>query len=97
MIKQMLSEAGLAPFAVIGLVIFVAVFVGISLWALTRRKRQIDNWSSMPLEDGDPYHNHEQALNIVSNTDDHVKQSCGKCENCDCHNETQETVTTLTL
>lgn len=52
MIKQALSEAGLAPLSVIGLMMFVSVFVGVAIWTLTRERRQIDTWSSLPLADG---------------------------------------------
>ncbi len=52
MIKQAMSETGLAWFAVIGLVLFVAVLLGVIVWTFTRRKKQIDTWSSLPLADG---------------------------------------------
>ena len=52
MIKQAMSEAGLAPLAVMGLVAFVVVFLGVALWAMTRGRRQVVGWSSLPLEDG---------------------------------------------
>ena len=55
MIKDILSSGALTHFAVIGLVIFVAVFVGVTVWVLTRTKREISTWSRIPLtgeEDG---------------------------------------------
>lgn len=52
MIKEAISEANLPYFAVIGLIIFVAIFVVTSLWALSRSRAEIDTWSSLPLADG---------------------------------------------
>lgn len=54
-----LSQVDIAALKVAGLVIFLAVFIGIVLWTLTRSRRQIDRWSEMPLDDqpdhpGDP-------------------------------------------
>ncbi|MEE9403447.1 MAG: cbb3-type cytochrome c oxidase subunit 3, partial [Algisphaera sp.] len=40
-------------YATWGLLIFVAVFVGTTLWILTRSRRQVSQWSNMPLEDSD--------------------------------------------
>ena len=86
MVKESLAEAGLAPFAVVGLVVFVAVFVAILAWTLSRTSRQVSVWSSLPLADGvDPV---EPRLPVVS-------AGCGKCEDCSC-NKT-ETPTTVTI
>ena len=52
MIKEALSEAGLGLLSVMGLVLFVAVFLGILAWTLSRSRRQVDRWSSLPLADG---------------------------------------------
>lgn len=55
MIKHVLSDGALTGFATTGLIIFVAVFAGITAWTLTRRRSQIDDWSRMPLRgDDDP-------------------------------------------
>ena len=51
MIRSVLEGAGLTLFAMVGLVIFVAAFVGVTVWVLTRRQKQVDQWSSIPLED----------------------------------------------
>ena len=52
MFKDILSEANLTAFATWGLVIFVAVFLGVTIWALTRPKKTVDKWSSIPLKEG---------------------------------------------
>ena len=36
-----------------GLVTFFTVFVGMTVWAMTRRRQEIDRWSALPLE-GEP-------------------------------------------
>ena len=53
MIKHSIEGLGLAPFAVIGLTIFVAVFCGIVAWTLTRKNRQVEAWARLPLGDRD--------------------------------------------
>ena len=52
MFKDILSDANLTLFATLGLVIFVAVFLGVTIWALTRPRKTVDKWSSIPLKDG---------------------------------------------
>ena len=52
MVKESLAELGLTPFAVGGLLVFFGVFVAIVVWTLTRRQKQVDTWSSLPLADG---------------------------------------------
>ncbi len=51
MFKQVLGDDTLTQFAIWGLVIFVAVFVGIAVWALTRSRKTVSKWSRIPLED----------------------------------------------
>jgi hypothetical protein len=53
MIKEVLSDGALTGFAIAGLVIFVAVFAGITLWTLTRQRSEIGHWSRLPLEGDD--------------------------------------------
>ena len=53
MFKDVLRHANLTSWATWGLVIFVAVFIGTSLWIFTRPRRQVDRWSHLPLEDSD--------------------------------------------
>ena len=45
----MLKEILFAHSAEIGLMLFVLVFVGTTLWAITRTRKQVDHWSSLPL------------------------------------------------
>ncbi|MGC4030491.1 MAG: hypothetical protein QM754_01915 [Tepidisphaeraceae bacterium] len=52
MFKDVLNHmTGAERFASVGLVIFFAVFVMIVLNAVIRSKRDIQQWSSLPLED----------------------------------------------
>jgi len=51
MIRAVMEGSGNAIFALVGLVIFVAVFLGLTVWVLTRRQKQVDTWSSIPLHD----------------------------------------------
>lgn len=51
MFKEIISNGDTTHYALWGLVIFVAVFVCITVWALTRSKKEIHDWSSMPLDD----------------------------------------------
>jgi len=55
MLKDVLSNGALTHFATIGLVIFVAVFVGVTVWVVTRSRKEVQTWSRIPLtgdEDG---------------------------------------------
>ncbi|MEZ6016496.1 MAG: hypothetical protein R3F49_15365 [Planctomycetota bacterium] len=49
MLKEVLSDGSLTHFATIGLVMFVAVFVGVTIWVLTRTKGEIQTWSRLPM------------------------------------------------
>ena len=51
MLRDVLSNGLLTHFATIGLVIFVAVFAGTCAWILTRSRREISDWSRIPLTD----------------------------------------------
>jgi len=51
MIRSVMEGSGSAVFAIVGLVIFVAVFIGLTVWVLTRRQKQVDKWSNIPLHD----------------------------------------------
>ena len=53
MLKDVLSSGALTHFATIGLVIFVLVFLAITAWALSRSKREVDDWSRIPLSKDD--------------------------------------------
>lgn len=55
MLRDVLSNGALTHFATIGLVIFVAVFIGVTVWILTRSRQEVQAWSRIPLtsdEDG---------------------------------------------
>jgi hypothetical protein len=51
MIRQALQGLDLAPLAIASLIMFVTIFAGISLWALTRSRRDVRDWSRLPLEE----------------------------------------------
>ncbi|MEM8866583.1 MAG: hypothetical protein AAGF31_13660, partial [Planctomycetota bacterium] len=92
MVKALMEGAGLAPIAVVGLVVFVAVFLGITAWALSRSRGAIATWSSLPLADGtEPVeargrqmHAGPASLPVVATEENENKGSCGKCEDCTC-------------
>lgn len=84
MIKNALADGGLAALAAFGLLMFVTIFVGVTAWALTRRRREVAQWSSLPLADGcEPVDLRSDAtgslLPVVGEA-----RGCGKCENCSC-------------
>ena len=57
MIREVLENSNLTFFAVAGLVIFVAIFAGMILWVLTRKRSQVERWSKLPLHtDDEPPH-----------------------------------------
>ncbi|TWT66840.1 hypothetical protein Pla123a_45380 [Posidoniimonas polymericola] len=51
--NQSTTETLLRFSSVTGMLIFIAVFVGVAAWILTRSRRQVRDWSQMPLEDHD--------------------------------------------
>ncbi|QDV10038.1 hypothetical protein Poly30_55990 [Planctomycetes bacterium Poly30] len=53
MLRDVLSNGLLTHFATIGLVIFVAVFAGTCAWILTRSRREVSDWSRIPLTGDD--------------------------------------------
>jgi len=74
MFKDVLRATDLGDFALIGLVIFVAVFVLVAVWAVTRPKKKVKRWSRMPLEDDkllDPREPGEQDQENQSDPDTH--------------------------
>ena len=64
MFKSVLNDGSLTHFAVWGLVIFVVVFLGVAVWVLTRPRKTIRRWSSIPLDEGvvDPRATGQEAL-----------------------------------
>lgn len=86
MIKQAMADGGLAAAAAFGLVVFVAVFLGVCVWVATRRRQEVDRWSSLPLADGyDPVEpRRREASDPFTVIEAGGGRGCGKCENCDC-------------
>jgi cbb3-type cytochrome oxidase subunit 3 len=53
-LTDVMSGAGLAGYAVVAMVLFMAVFVAIVVWIFAPwRKREMDEASRLPLDDGD--------------------------------------------
>jgi hypothetical protein len=53
---------GIDVFGMISICLFVAVFIGVLIWAFTRRTEFLDNMSSLPLEDGEKISNRKESL-----------------------------------
>lgn len=51
MYKDVLTHMNVTWCAEAGLVIFVLVFIGSTLWALTRKRNAVQEWSTLPLDD----------------------------------------------
>lgn len=49
--KEIFESTSADMYSSIALVIFVGVFVLVTLWVLTRKKKTVDRWASMPLHD----------------------------------------------
>lgn len=49
MFKDVLTHMDLSSLSSAGLLLFFAVFIGVTLYALTRPPRQADRWSRIPL------------------------------------------------
>lgn len=79
MVKESIADLGLTPFAVFGLLVFFGVFVGIAVWTLTRRQKQVATWSSLPLADGT-----EPVESLNEHSHDHDGHECKNCGNCEC-------------
>ncbi|TWT29394.1 Cbb3-type cytochrome oxidase component FixQ [Posidoniimonas corsicana] len=45
------SPALLSVTSVIGMLIFLTVFLGVVFWVATRSRRQVNDWSRLPLDD----------------------------------------------
>ena len=52
-LSDIVSNAGLAFYAQVALVIFFLVFVGIVVYVFVRRKSSWDHVRNLPLDDGD--------------------------------------------
>ena len=56
MFKDVLTHADMVYWAEMGLVMFFAVFVLTTAWAMSRPKKLIESWSVIPLGSGDEKH-----------------------------------------
>lgn len=108
MIKEAIAGLGLGTLAVIGLVVFFTVFLGVVAWVLTRSRRQVDRWASLPLADGtEPVeardapaakrdHDHGHDHGREHGREHHGEGGCGKCAECTCAPTELTTITTFT-
>ena len=96
MIKQALVELGLESFAVVGLVLFVGVFLGAVAWALSRTRRQVDRWATLPLTEGAEPVEPRDGVAADRADDPHGSGGCGNCLSCACESPTLTTITTFT-
>jgi cbb3-type cytochrome oxidase subunit 3 len=51
--KFVTAIGGIDVFGLICILLFLAVFVGVIIWAFTRRQDFLTNMSALPLEDGE--------------------------------------------
>ena len=49
--KEIFESTSADTLSSIALVIFVVVFVMVAVWVVTRKKKTIDRWASMPLHE----------------------------------------------
>lgn len=49
MLRDVLSNGLLTHFATLGLVLFVGVFLATCAWILSRSKKEVSDWSRLPL------------------------------------------------
>ncbi|MEM7624838.1 MAG: hypothetical protein AAF333_04340 [Planctomycetota bacterium] len=49
--KEIFESTSADTLSSVALVIFVSVFVLVTLWVLTRKKKTVERWSSLPLHD----------------------------------------------
>ena len=86
MIKEAIGELTLAPFAVIGLVVFVTVFLGVVAWVATRGRKQIDTWSRLPLsDDHEPLEPRRSGSGRQGSGGG--ESGCGDCVECSCRSD----------
>ncbi|QDU84112.1 Cbb3-type cytochrome oxidase component FixQ [Planctomycetes bacterium Pla163] len=51
MLRDVVAGADFSTNAVIALLVFFLVFVGLTVWVLSRRQRTVDRWAGLPLDD----------------------------------------------
>ncbi|WP_442485720.1 cbb3-type cytochrome c oxidase subunit 3 [Aeoliella sp. SH292] len=50
------TDAAIDTIKTTGLVMFVAIFVGVLIWLAMRKQSDIDRWSKLPLDDDSQKH-----------------------------------------
>ena len=53
MFKEVFKLESVMNLSRLALVIFVLVFIALTIWAWTRSRKTIDQWASLPLNDSD--------------------------------------------
>jgi len=51
MFKEVLNHSDLSHWAEAGLIVFFSVFVGVTVWSMTRSRKLVRQWAMLPLED----------------------------------------------
>ena len=51
MLRYVVAGADFSTNAVIALIVFFLVFVGLTAWVLSRRQKTVDRWAELPLDD----------------------------------------------
>jgi len=56
MLRDVVGGADFSMNAVIALLVFFLVFLGLTVWVLSRRQKTVDRWAGLPLDadDSDP-------------------------------------------
>lgn len=52
MFKDVMNYAELSRWAETGMLIFFACFIAVTIWALTRPRKQVEEWAAIPLSGG---------------------------------------------
>lgn len=68
MIREAIQMLNLALFGEIALVIFVAVFVLWTAWAMRQSRQRVRQWATLPLDDG-----HAEPIRVPSREEGGVR------------------------
>lgn len=51
MLRDVVAGADFSMNAVIALLVFFLVFLGLTVWVFSRRQKTVDRWAELPLDD----------------------------------------------
>jgi len=56
MLRDVVGGADFSMNAIVALLVFFLVFLGLTVWVLSRRQKTVDRWAGLPLDtdDSDP-------------------------------------------